>query len=404
VAEDNKTNLSVPEPPPQLAPPQSITKTPKLKVANAPVKHIVLKSHHPSLKERQEAILEQLYRADDLQCKSCGVRFSKEEMPQYTSHLDWHFRIKRREKDNAKRAQSRKWYFEKNDWIESDEIEDEASDEKMEEEEKEEEEIIIKTVPVGDGKKNSACPVCREDFDQFFKQSGEGVEEEGWYYHNAMLHEGVLYHPECFKDLEKNGGCMDSSMDTTADSVMDNTADSAMDTSNGAIKDPAMDVEEMTPMVADVKLEQPEQSEEESQPSSNEIAETPINVKAEDPEPLEPEIKTESAPPHQAESVEAEPNTENSEDPSEEVKKEPKEEEEDEEVEEDKKVAEEETEKASSANTSLVGDESHELAAPVMSQPKVVNLLEGGDWLCLSSQLTVVILTKIYLSYERTHG
>ena len=40
----------------------------------------------------------------------------------------------------------------------------------MEEEEKEEEEIIIKTVPVGDGKKNSACPVCREDFDQFFKQ------------------------------------------------------------------------------------------------------------------------------------------------------------------------------------------------------------------------------------------
>ena len=94
VAEDNtKTNLSVPEPPPQLVPPQSITKTPKLKVANAPVKHIVLKSHHPSLKERQEAILEQLYRADDLQCKSCGVRFSKEEMPQYTSHLDWHFRL-----------------------------------------------------------------------------------------------------------------------------------------------------------------------------------------------------------------------------------------------------------------------------------------------------------------------
>ena len=145
------------------------------------------------------------------------------------------------------------------------------------------------------------------------------MEEEGWYYHNAMLHEGVLYHPECFKDLEKNGG-MDSSMDTTADSVMDNTADSAMDTSNGAIKDPAMDVEEMTPMVADVKLEQPEQSDEESKPSSNEIAETPINVKAEDPEPLEPENKTESA-----ESVEAEPNTENSEDSSEEVKKEPKE-------------------------------------------------------------------------------
>ena len=43
--------------------------------------------------------------------------------------------MKRREKDNAKRAQSRKWYFEKADWIVSDEIEDENGDEAIEEEE-----------------------------------------------------------------------------------------------------------------------------------------------------------------------------------------------------------------------------------------------------------------------------
>ena len=90
--------LSVPapepevKPPPELVPPAVITKTPKLKLPCAPIKMIVLASHHPTLKERQESIVEQLYRVDDLQCKSCGVRFSKEEMPQYTSHLDWHFR------------------------------------------------------------------------------------------------------------------------------------------------------------------------------------------------------------------------------------------------------------------------------------------------------------------------
>ena len=28
-------------------------------------------------------------------------------MSQYTAHLDWHFRVKRREKDNARKAQSR---------------------------------------------------------------------------------------------------------------------------------------------------------------------------------------------------------------------------------------------------------------------------------------------------------
>ena len=72
-----------------------------------------------------------------------------------------------------------------------------------------------------------------------------------------------------------------------------------------------------------------------------------------------------------------------------------------------KEEAEKEVEEESSANTSLVGDESHMLAAPIMSQPKVVNLLEGGDWLCLPSQFSsIVIITKIYLSprsssYER---
>ena len=102
------------------------------------------------------------------------------------------FRMKRKEKDNAKRAQSREWYSPcLDDWIESDEIED-----KMEGEEKEEEEIKYtrepglpplptpppallsplaqsptkNEVPLGDGRMKVRCPVCREDFDQFYKQ------------------------------------------------------------------------------------------------------------------------------------------------------------------------------------------------------------------------------------------
>ena len=81
------------------------------------------------------------------------------------------FRTKRREKDNAKRAQSRKWYFEKADWIVSDEIEDENADDTVEEEEKAEEEVEIKTVAVTKGEDvNKVCPVCREEFDQFYNQ------------------------------------------------------------------------------------------------------------------------------------------------------------------------------------------------------------------------------------------
>jgi hypothetical protein len=73
----------------------------------APVLPIVLQSHHPSLKERQPGVIALLYARSDLQCKTCGQRYSREEMASYTAHLDWHFRVKRREKDNARKAQSR---------------------------------------------------------------------------------------------------------------------------------------------------------------------------------------------------------------------------------------------------------------------------------------------------------
>ena len=80
------------------------------------------------------------------------------------------YRVKRREKDLAKKAQSRKWYFEKNDWIICDEIEDENNDEAPEEEEKEQE-VEISTVAVSQSSEmKSVCPVCREDFDVFYKQ------------------------------------------------------------------------------------------------------------------------------------------------------------------------------------------------------------------------------------------
>ena len=72
----------------------------------------------------------------------------------------------------------RKWYFEKRDWIVSDEIEDEA-EEMTEDELVAEEEIVIPTVAVEDEKKeNSICPVCRESFDTFYKQVGGVIDHD----------------------------------------------------------------------------------------------------------------------------------------------------------------------------------------------------------------------------------
>ena len=73
---------------------------------------------------RQAALISVMYNPSALQCKNCGLRYSPTDMIAYSQHLDWHFRMKRREKENARKAQSRNWYFERIDWINSDEISD----------------------------------------------------------------------------------------------------------------------------------------------------------------------------------------------------------------------------------------------------------------------------------------
>ena len=271
--------------------------------------------------------------------------------------------MKRREKDNAKRAQSRKWYFEKADWIVCDEIEDENADESIEEEEKEEE-IVISTVAVVEGQ-NKVCPVCREEFSQFFKQvgivilsktslvcnamvlqGGDGNEEEGWYLHNAMEHENVIYHPECFKD--KNN-VVDTSMDTTTDS--------GLDTSAVVTKEEPADTEEEEAKPSTEEMQQEDSAQETNDvkvelPSAAETSEEDLNVKEEITPIAAPTDAMEESK-EDAEDVKTETDIK-----TEDVSEEPQEEE----VKEDDP----------SANTSLVSDDNMMLAAPVVSQPKVV--------------------------------
>lgn len=42
----------------------------------------------------------------------------------YSQHLDWHFRQNRRDKDSTRTAQSRRYYYDVNDWVQFEEIED----------------------------------------------------------------------------------------------------------------------------------------------------------------------------------------------------------------------------------------------------------------------------------------
>lgn len=119
-----------------------------------------------------------------------------------------------------------------------------------------EEEIVISTVAVREGDNASVCPVCREEFDQFYKQ-GDGSEEGGWYLHNAVRHDGVLYHPECHKDMDKVGQ-VDTSVDTTIE-TMDTTETEQKADLDESIENILERVEEDdVEMKPEVKVEEPD--------------------------------------------------------------------------------------------------------------------------------------------------
>ena len=223
---------------------------------NVSPKEIVMKSHHPSIKTRQAAVINLIYDPAALQCKNCGLRFSPSDMVAYSQHLDWHFRIKRREKENAKKAESRRWYFEKIDWIISDEIEDEKDvEDDLKSRTGSPDEISV--VPASSNQEENMCPICHEEFDQFYKQdfdssAAEVVDAKGsltniddgggrWHLKNAIRpipqendeqddsmdkYAGRAFHPQCYQD-RKN-----STLNDTSSTSLDPPNNDVISTSN----------------------------------------------------------------------------------------------------------------------------------------------------------------------------
>jgi pre-mRNA cleavage complex 2 protein Pcf11 len=60
-------------------------------------------------------VINALYFAFPLQCKNCGLRFFDRE--KLDKHLDWHFIQNRKEKEKLRKAISRSWMVNVNDWF-----------------------------------------------------------------------------------------------------------------------------------------------------------------------------------------------------------------------------------------------------------------------------------------------
>ncbi|XP_033608498.1 uncharacterized protein LOC111867245 isoform X3 [Cryptotermes secundus] len=154
-----------------------------------------------TLKLRQPGVVAILY--SGIQCSSCGVRFPPEQTMKYSQHLDWHFRQNRRDKDNTRKAQSRKWYYDVSDWIQFEEIEDleeraQSWFETQQAAEGEEKEIQeVPSVCAGENPDDTFCAVCHDKFEQFYNE-----EREEWHLRSALRVDGKTYHPLCYDDYK----------------------------------------------------------------------------------------------------------------------------------------------------------------------------------------------------------
>ena len=175
-----------------------------------------------------------------------------------------------------------------------------------------------------------------------------------------MVYEGIVYHPECFKD--KNNA-MDTSLDTSADTGLETAAATAEN--------------EIVPKEEQIVKEEPKSQEDENVVNTVEAE----NVKEESMELSEAETGSvpikEEIDALQETDVHDNANVEEME-----LKNEA-----DEEVKPEEEKTVEDKEEDRSANTSLVSDDNMLLAAPVVTQPKVVTKWRRDrDW-SLSSVL-----------------
>uniref|UniRef100_A0AAG5D028 Pre-mRNA cleavage complex 2 protein Pcf11 n=1 Tax=Anopheles atroparvus TaxID=41427 RepID=A0AAG5D028_ANOAO len=225
----------------------------------------VLLDKPETLKKRQSAIVHQLF--SGMQCSSCGVRFPPEQTMKYSQHLDWHFRQNRRDRDSARKAHSRKWYYDVSDWIQYEEIEDLEEREKnwFETQQTEQGDPMKKgssgggggggglgggggagagdgggddsgpngggspqpSCPAGSDEDDRQCHMCHEVFEQFYNE-----ETEDWHLKCAIRVDGSTYHPLCYEDYKASLTMSETTLgnNTTTDGGVDGSLDESRKT------------------------------------------------------------------------------------------------------------------------------------------------------------------------------
>ncbi len=118
---------------------------------------------------------------------------------------------------------------------------------------KEDEKEEIPVVPVTSDKENKTCPICHEDFEEFYTEDNNPEKDDGglWYYRNAVVSDSRNYHPQCLQDKTLNEG-LEMTVASEDDSHVNfetstEEVSNAMDTTEHDAKETSIKTEDVEP-------------------------------------------------------------------------------------------------------------------------------------------------------------
>jgi len=158
-----------------------------------------------TLRIKRPGLVDELYPKNTKQCNLCGLRFPDEGA--LRPHLDWHFRLNRRQKQKLKTPFSRQWYLTPTEWQESkgyEELQSATSTPFFENAGQEAGEEEVTQHVLARDEYNKVCPGCEEEFEQTWDDAAED-----WQFADAILvrernGSTIVFHTSCAQPLSQS--------------------------------------------------------------------------------------------------------------------------------------------------------------------------------------------------------
>lgn len=156
-----------------------------------------------------------LYETKSLKCSQCGKRFPADENGAVLKrlHLDWHFRINKRQANYKTNVQSRSWYLDTSAWINFHENELSELEPSVVKKESTPANVMPQqtyvVIPSDETNMNNVCAICREHIKPSINPS-----TEEWVWSGCMLAPGnnsgrKIVHIACYEEAKNKRGAED---------------------------------------------------------------------------------------------------------------------------------------------------------------------------------------------------